>query len=172
MRNCFTICTLRVVVVVVVIIIYLVTGLFFLVILLNQQWSPPLRLQASHSSTFRIMCDVPSIAVFCSESIECFPGTASRFFLKLVVTIPEAPIITGIIVHYYYYCSSSAVASLITDADSVLSKAPVLHLFTPIFFKVNSTPSVHLYPNPSMYKHSRTYLCALTFWHRSFTFKF
>jgi hypothetical protein len=26
---------------------------------LNQQWSPPLRLQASHCSTFRIICDVP-----------------------------------------------------------------------------------------------------------------
>jgi hypothetical protein len=59
----------------------LVTGLFFLVLLLNQRWSPPLRLQASHCSTFRIMCDVPSIAVFCIESIECFPGTASQIFL-------------------------------------------------------------------------------------------
>ena len=37
--------------------------------------------QAS-SFTFRIMCDVPSIVVFCSESIECFPGTASKFFLN------------------------------------------------------------------------------------------
>ena len=44
------------------------------------------------------MCDVPSIAVFCSESIECFPGTASKFFLKLLVTIPVAPVITGIII--------------------------------------------------------------------------
>ena len=46
------------------------------------------------------MCDIPSIAVFCSESIECFPGTASKFFLKLLVTIPVAPIIIGIIVHF------------------------------------------------------------------------
>jgi hypothetical protein len=30
---------------------------------LNQQCFPPLRLQASHCSAFRIMCDVPSIAV-------------------------------------------------------------------------------------------------------------
>ena len=65
----------------------LVTGLFLLVLLLKQRWSPPLRLQVSHCSTFRIMCDVPSIAVFCNESIECFPGTASKFFLKLLVTI-------------------------------------------------------------------------------------
>jgi len=26
------------------------------------------------------MCDVQNIAVFCSESIECFPGTVSKFF--------------------------------------------------------------------------------------------
>jgi len=81
----------------------LVTGLFFLVPLLNQRWSPPLTLQASHCSTFRIMCDVPSITVFCSESIECFPGTASKFFLELPVTIPVAPIITGLIVHFRFH---------------------------------------------------------------------
>ena len=80
-----------------------VTGLFFLVLLLNQRWSQPLRLQASHCSTFRIMCDVPSIAVFCSESIECFPGTASKFFLKLLVTIPLVPIITGTVVHFRFH---------------------------------------------------------------------
>ena len=76
---------------------------FFLVFLLNQRWSPPLTLQASHCSTFRIMCDVPSIAIFCSESIECFPGTVSKFFLQLLVTIPVAPIITGTIVHFRFH---------------------------------------------------------------------
>ena len=80
-----------------------VTGIFFLVLLLNQRWSPPLRLQASHCSTFRIMCDVPSIGVFCSESIECFPGIVSKFFFKPFVTIPVAPIITGMIVHFIFH---------------------------------------------------------------------
>ena len=56
--------------------------------------------QASHCSTFRITCDVPSIAVFCCESIKCFPGILSKFFFKLLVTIPVAPIITGTIVHF------------------------------------------------------------------------
>ena len=45
------------------------------------------------------MCDVPSTVVFCSESIECFPGTVSKLFLKLLITIQVAPIITGIILH-------------------------------------------------------------------------
>jgi len=44
------------------------------------------------------MCHVPSIAVFCDESIECFPGTASKFFRKLRVTIPVAIIIIIIII--------------------------------------------------------------------------
>ena len=48
------------------------------------------------------MCDVPSMAVFHSESIECFPGTDSKFLLKFLVTIPVAPIITGIIVHFRF----------------------------------------------------------------------
>jgi hypothetical protein len=33
------------------------------------------------------MCDVPSIAVFCSESVECFPGTASKFFFIIIIII-------------------------------------------------------------------------------------
>jgi hypothetical protein len=49
------------------------------------------------------MCDVQSTAVFCSESIEIFPGTVSKRFLKLLVTIPVAPINTGMIVHFITY---------------------------------------------------------------------
>ena len=90
----------------------LVTGLFFLVLLLNQRWSPPLRLQASHCRTFCIMCDVPSIAVFCSESIEFFP-CFSKFFLKLLVTILVAPIITGIIVHFKFHIHCISIHKLL-----------------------------------------------------------
>ena len=93
----------------------LVTGLFFLVLLLNQRWSPPLRLQDSHCDAFRIMCDVPSIAVFCSESIECFPDirVASKFFLKLPVTIPVTPIITGIILHFRFHIHCISIHKLL-----------------------------------------------------------
>ena len=41
---------------------------------------------------------VPRIVVFYSESIECLPGTASKFSLKLLDSIQVAPIITGIII--------------------------------------------------------------------------
>ena len=88
-------------------------GHFFLVLLLYQRWSPPLRLQASHCSTFRIMCDVPSIAVFCRESIECFPGIVSKLFFKLLVTIPVAPIITGTIVHFRFHIRCISIHKLL-----------------------------------------------------------
>jgi hypothetical protein len=47
------------------------------------------------------------LAVFCSVSIECFPGISSKFFLKLLITIPVAPIITGVYYYYCYYYNSS-----------------------------------------------------------------
>jgi hypothetical protein len=62
---------------------------------------------------FRIMCDVPRIAVFCSESTVCFPGTVSKFFLKLLVTIPVATIITGTIVHFSFHIRCISIHKLL-----------------------------------------------------------
>ena len=59
-------CTFIIIIIIIVVIIIwmsLVTGFFSPVFLLNQRWSPPLRLQVSGCSTFRIMCDVPSIII-------------------------------------------------------------------------------------------------------------
>ena len=92
---------------------FLVTGLLFPILLLNQRWSPPLRLQASHCSTFRVMCDVPSIAVFFSESIECFLGIASIFFFKPSVTIPVAPVITSMIAHFVFHIRCVSIHQLL-----------------------------------------------------------
>ena len=55
------------IIIIIICIIISYIGLYFLVLLLKQRWSPPLRLPVSHCSTFRIMCDVPCRAVFCSE---------------------------------------------------------------------------------------------------------
>ena len=41
--------------------------------------------QVSDCNTFCIMCDVPSITVFCSEPIESFPGMASKFTVNLLL---------------------------------------------------------------------------------------
>jgi len=47
-------------------------------------------------STFRSMCAVPNMAVFCSSFTSCFPGMLLTYFLNGFVTVPVAPIITGI----------------------------------------------------------------------------
>ena len=56
---------------------------------------------------------VPSREVFCSESIECFPGTVFKFFLKLLVSIPVAPIITGTIVHFRFHIRCISIHKLL-----------------------------------------------------------
>jgi hypothetical protein len=50
-----------------------------------KEWSlylTPLNTEVSVCNTFRLMCDVPSIAVFCIESIECFPVLCLYFGLS------------------------------------------------------------------------------------------
>ena len=87
--------------VVLLLLLSLVTSPFSPVLFLNQRRSPPLQLQVSDCSTSRVMCDVPSTAVFCSGSVDCFTGMAYRFLFKYFVTVPMAPIITGLIIYYY-----------------------------------------------------------------------
>jgi len=47
-------------------------------------------------STFRSMCAVPNMAVFCTSFTSCFPGMLLTYFLNYFEIVPVAPIITGI----------------------------------------------------------------------------
>ena len=47
-------------------------------------------------STFRSMCAVPNMAVFCSSLTSWFPGMLLTYFLHVFEIVPVAPIITGI----------------------------------------------------------------------------
>ena len=78
-------------------------GPYYVYLLFNQRWSLPLRLQVSHCSAVRIMCDVPSTAVFCSASIQCVPGMASKPFFQPFLTTPVAPVITSTIIHFMFH---------------------------------------------------------------------
>jgi hypothetical protein len=51
-------------------------------------------------STFRSLCAVPNMAVFCSSLISCFPGTLLSYCLSDSEMFPATPIFTGV---YYYY---------------------------------------------------------------------
>jgi len=47
-------------------------------------------------STFRIMCSVPNMAVFCSSLTSWFPGMLLTYLLNEFEIVPVASIITGI----------------------------------------------------------------------------
>ena len=63
-------------------------------------------------STFRCMCAVPNMAVFCSSLISCFPGMLLTYFLNDFEIVPVAPIITGItFVFTFHMCCISILRS-------------------------------------------------------------
>ena len=49
------------------------------------------------------MCDVPSVAVFCTESIECFPGTVSSFLI-IIITIIIVVVVVVVVVTVIITC--------------------------------------------------------------------
>ena len=49
-----------------------------------------------YNSTFRSMCAVPNMAVFCSSLTSWFPGMLLTYFLNDFEIVPVAPVITGI----------------------------------------------------------------------------
>jgi len=54
-------------------------------------------------STFRSMCAVPSMAVFCSTLTSWFPGMVLTYFLNDLEMVPVAPIITGITLAFTFH---------------------------------------------------------------------
>jgi hypothetical protein len=93
-----------------------VTALFsLLLLLLNQPTIPTAQPPVSDCSTLRIVRDVASTAVVCSEYIECFPGMASEHFFKTYVAVPVASLITGIlhISHFTFGAWSSIVVKVL-----------------------------------------------------------
>jgi hypothetical protein len=120
-------------------------------LLLSQWWTPPLRFQVSACSTFLMMCDVPSMAVFCRESTECCPGIVSRYFRKLLLTIPVAPVISGMtniscfifseFLYLDFYTLISFQLPFVLHLLSSSSSFPVLGLMRPVTGVTKLNPS-------------------------------
>jgi len=96
-----------------VLILLLLLLLLLLRFLLSQaffRWYVSLTSGGPHSSGFKfqaailsVLCDVPSTAVFCTESTEYFPDMPLRFFFKSFFTIPMVSIIASIIIHFMFH---------------------------------------------------------------------
>jgi len=59
---------------------------------------PVLNLSYFYISTFRSMCSVPNMAVFCSSLTSCFPGMLLKYFLNNFEIVPADSITTGVLI--------------------------------------------------------------------------
>jgi len=72
-------------------------------------------------STFRSMCALPNMAVFCSSLISCFPGMLLGYYLYDFGMVPIVPIFTDIItVFVFQMCPISVVWFFILGSSSYL----------------------------------------------------
>ena len=75
---------------------YSVAAILLLLFMVLISLVPVLNLLYFYISTFRSMCAVTNIAVFCSSLTSCFPGMLLTYFLNDFEIVPVAPIITVI----------------------------------------------------------------------------
>ena len=75
---------------------YSVAAILLLLFMVLMSLVSVLNLLYFYISTFRSMCAVPNMAVFCSSFTSCFPGKLPTYFLHYFEIVPVAPIITGI----------------------------------------------------------------------------
>ena len=75
---------------------YSVSAILSLLFMVSISLVPALALLYFYVSTFRSMCAVPNMAVFCSSFTSCFPGMLLIYFINDFEMVPVAPIITGI----------------------------------------------------------------------------
>ena len=103
-------------------------------------------------STFRSMCAVPNMAVFCSSLTSCFPGILLKYFLNECEMVPVAPIITGITFVFTFhmrcipilrslYFRISSTSFLITFLSPEIAKSLLLLL---LLLLSSSPPSSYL----------------------------
>ena len=74
---------------------------------------PILNLLYIYISTFRSMCAVLNMAVFCSSLTSCFPGTLLRCFLNDFEIVPVDPIITGITFVFIFHMRCISIVLLL-----------------------------------------------------------
>jgi len=92
---------------------YIVAAILSLLFMVPLCLVPALALLFFYVSTFRNMCAVPNMAVFCSSLTSWFPGMSLTYFLSDLEMVPVAPIITGItLVFTFHMCCISIVRSL------------------------------------------------------------
>jgi hypothetical protein len=82
---------------------YDVAAILSLLFVVPISLAPALALMYFYVSTFRSMCAVPNMAVFCSSLTSRFPGIVLTYFLNYFEMVLVAPIITGITLAFTFH---------------------------------------------------------------------
>ena len=82
-------------------------------------------------STFRSMCAVPNMAVFCSSLTSWFPGMLLTYFLNVFEIVPVAPIITGITFDFTFHMRGISIVRSIYFR--ILSASFLITFLSPAF---------------------------------------
>ena len=85
---------------------YSVSSILSLLFMVPISLVPALALLYFYVSTFRSVCAVPNMAVFCSSFTSWFPGMLLMYFLNDFEMVPVAPIITGITLVFTFHMRS------------------------------------------------------------------
>ena len=80
-----------------------VAAILLLLFMVLESLVSVLNLLYFYISTFRNMCAVPNMTVFCSSFTSCFPGMLLTYFLNKFQIVPVAPIITGITLGFTFH---------------------------------------------------------------------
>ena len=79
-------------------------------------------------STFRSICAVPNMAIFCSSLTSCFPGMLLTYFLNDFEIVPVAPIIIGITFGFTFHMRCN---SIVRSLYFIIFSASYLITFLP-----------------------------------------
>ena len=108
--------------------------------------------------TFRSVCAVPNIAVFCSSLTSCFPAMLLMYFLNDFEIVPVASIITGIIFVFIFHVRSLLLLLLLLLLFYI-SRAPMRNIGDlSVFSRVSKNFSSGGYVNISEYVVQRVHI--------------
>ena len=82
---------------------YSVSAILSLLFMVSISLVPAMALLYFYVSTFRSMCAVPNMAVFCSSFTSWFPVMLLTYFLNNFEMVPVAPIIPGIALVFTFH---------------------------------------------------------------------
>ena len=91
---------------------YSVAAILLFLFMVHTSLAPVLNLLHFYISTFRSMCAVPSMAVFCSSLTSWIPGTLLRYFLNDFEIVPVVPIVTGVTFVFTFHMRCISVVRL------------------------------------------------------------